>query len=160
MATLTFQKILSNLSHNPNVQKLKDNFSQLSVELKKKETELKKLIEKETAPTISLALKKYREVLKTLNNSEVKLEKEVTSAISQIKKSATNVEKNIVAYRKQAKTQVAKIEKSLFAQGKTAGSKAKAASPSKKASAAKKTSKKTASAPKTSKKATSKKTTH
>ncbi len=158
MATLTFQKILSNLSHNPNVQKLKSNFNQLSVELKKKETELKKLIEKETAPRISLALKKYHEVLKTLNNSEVKLEKEVTSAISQIKKSATNVEKNIVAYRKQAKTQVAKIEKSLFAQSKAAAPAAKAKSKS--SAAAKKTTKKTASAAKASKKAASKKTTH
>ncbi len=149
MATLTFQKILSNLSSNANVQKLVENFSQLSSELKKKEAELKKIFDQKKDEKIAVALKKYKDVIKTLNTSERKLEKEVSSAISQIKKSADSVEKNIVLYRKKAVAQANKIEKTLFAAKKKTSKKA-----------ATKTTKKVArkAAPsKTSKKATSKK---
>lgn len=150
MATLTFQKILSNLSNNANVKKLVDNFSQMSTELKKKETEIKKLFDQKKDEKIAVALKKYKELIKTLNSSERKLEKEVSSAISQIKKSADNVEKNIVHYRKKAVAQAGKIEKTLFA------AKKKATKKTTKKTTAKKVTRKAAPR-KTSKKATSKK---
>ena len=146
MATLTFQKILSNLSSNANVQKLVENFSQLSSELKKKEAELKKIFDQKKDEKIAVALKKYKDVIKTLNTSERKLEKEVSSAISQIKKSADSVEKNIVLYRKKAVAQANKIEKTLFAAKKKTSKKA-----------ATKTVARKAAPSKTYKKATSKK---
>ena len=139
MATTTFQKILSNLSSNPNVKKLVENFNQLSAELLKKEAELKKTFGKQKDEKFAMALKKYNEVLKTLNGSEKKLAKEVNTAVTQIKKSAGDVKKDITNYKKKALAQKAKIEKSLFAQKATAAKKT-----SKKASkkVAKKTSKK------------------
>lgn len=148
MATLTFQKILANLSKNANVQKLVENFNELSTELKKKETELKKLFDQKKEEKVAVALKKYKDVIKTLNISEKKLEKEVSSAISQIKKSADNVEKNIVIYRKKAVAQANKIEKALFANKKKTTKKA--------APTTKKTTRKAAPR-KATKKATSKK---
>lgn len=139
MATTAFQKILSNLSSNPNVKKLVENFNQLSTELSKKEAELKKTFGKQKDEKIALALKKYNEVLKSLNGSEKKLAKEVNIAVSQIKKSAGEVKKDITSYKKKAIAQKDRIEKTLFAQ------KAKAKRTSKKvAGAAKKTSKKVA----------------
>ncbi len=146
MVTNTFQKILANLSNNPNVQKLVQNFGDLSVELKKREAELKKAFNQEKDEKIALALEKYQELIKTLNSAEKKLEKEVNVTISQIKKSATSVEKNIVAYRKKAKAKAAKIEKALVALQKKQASKAKKASKktTKKASTARKTTKKVA----------------
>lgn len=146
MATITFQKILSNLSTNPNVKKLVENFNQLSTELMKKEAELKKTFGKQREEKIALALKKYNEVLKTLNGSEKKLAKEVNTAVAQIKKSAGDVKKDIVNYKKKALAQRQRIEKTLFAK------KAAAKKTSKKA--AKKVSKKVSR--KTSKKASAK----
>jgi hypothetical protein len=151
MATLAFQKILSNLSSNANVQKLMNNFNQLSAELKKKEAELKTRFDQEKADKIALALKKYQEMIKTLNTSEAKLEKEVNGAIARIKKSATTVEKNIVAYRKKAVAQANKIEKALFAAEKKAKAQAAGAKTTKKAS------KKTTSTRKKARKTTTKK---
>lgn len=155
MATLTFQKILSNLSSNTNVKKLVENFSQLSTELKKKEAELIKLFDQKKDEKIAVALKKYKEVIKTLNSSERKLEKEVSSTISQLKKSATSLEKKIVIYRKKALAQAAKIEKTIFA------AKKKTSKTTKKAASATKTTKKAvrkAAPRKTAKKATKKAT--
>ena len=142
MATTAFQKILSNLSTNPNVKKLVENFNQLSSELMKKEKELKKSFGKQKDEKFAMALKKYNEVLKSLNGSEKKLAKEVNVAVTQIKKSAGEVKKDITNYKKKAMAQKAKIEKSLFA----------------KKAAAKKTSKKVASTVKKTSKKVAKKT--
>jgi hypothetical protein len=140
VATAAFQKILSNLSSNKNVQTLMDSFQKLNTEIKKIEGDLKGRIDQQKEAKIELAWKKYQEIVKVLGASEEKLEKEVNSTISKIKKSADSLEKNIVVYKKKAIAQKAKLEKTLF-----------------KSAMSKKTSKKAAGAAKTTKKAVTKK---
>jgi hypothetical protein len=136
MATLTFQKILNNLSNNKNVQNLLESFTVLSDEIKKKEAEIKGRIDQTKEEKIELAWKKYQEIVKTLSVSEEKLEKEVNNTIGKIKKSADSLEKNIQAYKKKAIVQKTKLEKSLFKKSMT-GAKTSKKTTTKKAVAAK-----------------------
>jgi hypothetical protein len=136
MATLTFQKILNNLSNNKNVQNLLESFTVLSDEIKKKEAEIKGRIDQTKEEKIELAWKKYQEIVKSLSVSEEKLEKEVNNTIGKIKKSADSLEKNIQAYKKKAIVQKTKLEKSLFKKSMT-GAKTSKKTTAKKAVAAK-----------------------
>jgi predicted phage tail protein len=159
MATAAFQKLLTNLSKNKNVQNLLENFQTLSDEIKKKEVQLKGRFDQQKEQKIEMAWEKYQELIKVLSVSEGKLEKEVNQTISKIKKSADDLEKNIVAYKKKALAKKSELEKSLFKKQmakkttKKAAGKAKATTKkvAKKATAAKKTTKKAVK--KTSKKA-------
>jgi hypothetical protein len=159
MATVAFQKLLTNLSKNKNVQNLLENFQTLSDEIKKKEVQLKGRFDQQKEEKIEMAWEKYQELIKVLSVSEGKLEKEVNQTISKIKKSADDLEKNIVAYKKKALAKKSELEKSLFKKQmakkttKKAAGKAKATTKkvAKKATAAKKTTKKAVK--KTSKKA-------
>lgn len=148
MASAAFQKLLGNLSGNKNVQNLLESFHKLSEEIKKKESELKGRFDKEKDDKIELAWQKYQELVKVLSVSEEKLEKEVNTTISKIKKSADDLEKNIKAYKQKAVAQKTKLEKTLFKKQTT-----------KKASSKKATTKKAAKAKPaaTTKKATVKK---
>lgn len=129
MATAGFQKMLSNLSKNKNVQNLLESFQTLSDEIKKKESELKGRFDKEKDEKVELAWKKYQEIIKALSASEEKLEKEVNSTISKIKKSADSLEKNIQAYKKKAIAQKTKLEKTVFKKTMKKTSKKAAAKP-------------------------------
>lgn len=159
MATVAFQKLLTNLSKNKNVQNLLENFQTLSDEIKKKEVQLKGRFDQQKEEKIEMAWEKYQELIKVLSVSEGKLEKEVNQTISKIKKSADDLEKNIVAYKKKALAKKSELEKSLFKKQmakkttKKAAGKVKATTKkvAKKATAAKKTTKKAVK--KTSKKA-------
>lgn len=159
MATAAFQKLLTNLSKNKNVQNLLENFQTLSDEIKKKEVELKGRFDAQKEEKIEMAWEKYQELIKVLSVSEGKLEKEVNQTITKIKKSADDLEKNIVAYKKKALAKKTELEKSLFKKQvakkttKKAAGKAKATTKkvAKKATATKKTTKKAVK--KTSKKA-------
>ncbi|MNJ92596.1 hypothetical protein D3C87_102690 [compost metagenome] len=145
MASAAFQKILENLSGNKNVQNLLENFQKLSDEIKKKESQLKGRFDKEKDEKVEMAWKKYQEIVKALSVSEAKLEKEVNSTISKIKKSADSLEKNIQAYKKKAIAQKSKLEKSVFKKTmKKTSKKAAAAKPvaTKKKAAAKKVARK------------------
>ncbi|AHZ86765.1 actin-binding protein [Bdellovibrio bacteriovorus] len=157
VATAAFQKILENLSGNKNVQNLLESFQKLSDEIKKKESELKGRFDQEKEDKIELAWKKYQEIVKVLSTSEAKLEKEVNSTISKIKKSADDLEKNIQAYKKKAIVQKTKLEKSLFKKQTTkkASSKKAAAKPA--ATTKKKATVKKAAVKKTTKKVSKKK---
>lgn len=114
MTSAAFQKVLENLSGNKNVQSLLESFHKLSEEIKKRENELKGRFDKEKDEKIELAWKKYQEIVKVLSHSEEKLEKEVNTTISKIKKSADDLEKNIQSYKKKALAQKVKLEKSIF----------------------------------------------
>ena len=138
MASAAFQKILENLSGNKNVQNLLESFQKLSDEIKKKEAELKGRFDQEKEDKIELAWKKYQEIVKALSVSEAKLEKEVNSTISKIKKSADDLEKNIQAYKKKAIVQKTKLEKTLFKKQTTKKASSKKAAPKAKAAATKK----------------------
>lgn len=159
MATAAFQKLLTNLSKNKNVQNLLENFQTLSDEIKKKEVELKGRFDAQKEEKIEMAWEKYQELIKVLSVSEGKLEKEVNQTITKIKKSADDLEKNIVAYKKKALAKKTELEKSLFKKQvakkttKKAAGKAKATTKkvAKKATATKKATKKAVK--KTSKKA-------
>lgn len=114
MSSATFQKILGNLSKNKNVQNLLENFQTLSDEIKKREKSLKGKIDQTKDQKIEQAWQKYQEIVKVLSVSEGKLEKEVNSTISKIKKSADGLEKNIATAKKKALIQKQKLEKALF----------------------------------------------
>ncbi|MGZ3768315.1 MAG: actin-binding protein [Bdellovibrio sp.] len=136
MAASAMQKILENLSGNKGIQNLLENFQKLNDEIKGKEAELKGRFNREKEDKIELAWKKYQEIVKMLSTSERKLEKEVNSTITKIKKSAAGLEKNIAAYKKKVLAQKAALEKNLFASKvktttKKAAPKAKAAAPKK-----------------------------
>ncbi|MNL06848.1 hypothetical protein D3C87_1274980 [compost metagenome] len=159
MATVAFQKLLTNLSKNKNVQNLLENFQTLSDEIKKKEVQLKGRFDQQKEEKIEMAWEKYQELIKVLSVSEGKLEKEVNQTISKIKKSADDLDKKIVAYKKKALAKKSELEKTLFKKQmakkttKKAAGKVKATTKkvAKKATAAKKTTKKAVK--KTSKKA-------
>ncbi|MGZ3775094.1 MAG: actin-binding protein [Pseudobdellovibrionaceae bacterium] len=139
MATTTMQKIIENLSGNKGIQNLLENFQKLNDEIKKKESELKGRFDKQKEEKIELAWKKYQEIVKVLGVSEKKIEKEVNSTISKIKKSANGLEKNIAGYKKKVLAQKAMLEKSIFnkkAKAKTKASPAKKAAPKAKVAAA------------------------
>ncbi|UXR64785.1 actin-binding protein [Bdellovibrio bacteriovorus] len=157
MASAAFQKILENLSGNKNVQNLLESFQKLSDEIKKKEAELKGRFDQEKEDKIELAWKKYQEIVKALSVSEAKLEKEVNSTISKIKKSADDLEKNIQAYKKKAIVQKTKLEKTLFKKQTTKKASSKKAAPKAKAATTKKATTKKAVARKTTKKVAKKK---
>lgn len=144
MTNASFQKILENLSEAKGVQSLLESFQKLNDEIKKKESELKQAFDEKKEKQVELAWKKYQEIVKVLSVSEAKLEKEVNTTLSKIKKSADSLEKNIASYKKKAIVQKTKLEKALF--HKTT---------SKKSTAKKATVK--AAAPKTTKKSASKK---
>lgn len=155
MATTAMQKILENLSGNKGIQNLLENFQKLNDEIKNKESELKGRFDKQKDEKIELAWKKYQEIVKALGTSEKKLEKEVNSTISKIKKSAAGIEKNLAAYKKKVLTQKAKLEKTIFKKQAKA-SNVKKAAPKAKATATKKAVTKKAVARKATKKATKK----
>ncbi|MFS4459574.1 actin-binding protein [Bdellovibrio sp. HCB2-146] len=142
MATAAFQKLLTNLSKNKNVQNLLENFQTLSDEIKKKESQLKGRIDQQKEEKIEMAWKTYQDIVKVLSVSEEKLEKEVNTTITKIKKSADDLEKNIAAYKKKALAKKSELEKALF-----------------KKQMAKKTTKKASSSRTTAKKAAPKKAT-
>jgi SMC interacting uncharacterized protein involved in chromosome segregation len=152
VASAAFQKILSNLSKNKNVQNLLENFQTLSDEIKKREGAIKGRFDAKKDEKIEQAWEKYQEIVKVLSASEEKLEKEVNSTIEKIKKSADTLEKNIQVAKKKAIVQKAKLEKALFKKTMTSKKKAapKAKATTKKATA--KTAKKATR--KTTKKAT------
>ncbi|WII73555.1 actin-binding protein [Bdellovibrio sp. 22V] len=142
MATTTFQKLLKNLSGNKGIQNLLENFQKLNDEIKKKESELKGRFDQQKEEKIELAWKKYQDIVKALGASEEKLEKEVNTAITKIKKSADHLEKNIQTYKKKAIAQKTMLEKSLFNKSmKKTSKKASAKGTTKKASAKKATKK-------------------
>lgn len=155
MASAAFQKILENLSENKNVQNLLESFHKLSEEIKKKESELKGRFDKEKDEKVELAWKKYQEIVKALSASEAKLEKEVNTTISKIKKSADDLEKNIQTYKKKAIAQKDKLERTLFKKQTTKKASSKKAAPKK--TTAKKTTKKAAVKKPVARKATTKK---
>ncbi|MNL62069.1 hypothetical protein D3C87_1860560 [compost metagenome] len=72
--------------------------------------------------------------------SEEKLEKEVNTTITKIKKSADDLEKNIAAYKKKALAKKSELEKALFKKqmAKKTTKKASARTTAKKAAPAKK----------------------
>ncbi|QDK36730.1 actin-binding protein [Bdellovibrio sp. NC01] len=114
MASTAFQKILNNLSSNKNVQSLLESFQTLSDEIKKREAELKGAFDQKKDEKLEQAWQKYQEIVKVLSVSEEKLEKEVNSTLSKIKKSADSLEKNIVVAKKRALAKKAELEKKIF----------------------------------------------
>lgn len=135
MATATFQKLLENLSNNKGVQNLLESFQKINEEIKKRESELKDRFDQQREEKIELAWQKYQEIVKALAASEEKLEKEVNTTISKIKKSADALEKNIAAYKKKAIAQKTKLEKTLFKKTMKKKTSAKKAAPRKAAAA-------------------------
>lgn len=140
MATAAFQKLLTNLSKNKNVQNLLENFQTLSDEIKKKESQLKGRIDQQKEEKIEMAWKTYQDIVKVLSVSEEKLEKEVNTTITKIKKSADDLEKNIAAYKKKALAKKTELEKTLFKKqmAKKTTKKASARTTTKKAATTKK----------------------
>ncbi len=141
MATMTFQKILGNLSTNKNVKNILSDFQKLSKELRQKGGKLNTRFTHEKAKTIQQARSQYKKILTKVGLSQKQLDREVGKALNLIKKSAADVEKNLQLYRKKATEQSQKIEK-IILKKKPGASRAAAKSTKKKAT--RKTSRKNA----------------
>lgn len=143
MAVSTIQKFLDQLSRNPNVQKVVNEFNRLGGDLVKKGHDLNERLYAGSEKTLEQAHSRVQQVVKAVGDAQNQLDREVNAAVARIKKSAASVEKGLESYRKKALQQKTRIEKMLKAQSK----------------AGKKTSKKTAarSTKKTTKKTTTKK---
>lgn len=111
VATLTFQKLMDNISGNKGVQKLLENFQKLNEEIKKKESEIKSRIDQEKDARIDMAWQKYQDIVKALGTSEAKLEKEVNNTLSKIKVSADQLEKKSCKLQKEGISSKRKIRK-------------------------------------------------
>lgn len=111
MATMTFQKILGNLSTNKNVKNILSDFQKLSKELRQKGGQLNTRFTSEKAKTMQQARTQYKKILTKVGISQKQLDREVDKALKLIKKSAANVEKNLHFYSKKATEQSQKIEK-------------------------------------------------
>ncbi len=103
MAASKFQSFIKKLSESENVKKVVGDIQTISEDLQKRVQHLSK----------QDAVKKYKEIMKKVAQTETNLEKEVNKVIVKIKKSATLVEKNINQYKKQAVQQKAALEKIL-----------------------------------------------
>jgi hypothetical protein len=132
MANTTFQKILGNLSTNPNVKNLVSDLQKLSTELKKQRSKLNSRWNQEKATALRQAHSQYKRILSLTGKSEQDLERELDKALSAIKKSAADVEKNLQYYRTKAKGEAKKLEKLLKAKSKTASSEASRTKPGRK----------------------------
>ncbi len=143
MATMTFQKILGNLSTNKNVKNILSDFQKLSKELRQKGGQLNTRFTSEKAKTMQQARTQYKKILTKVGISQKQLDREVDKALKLIKKSAANVEKNLHFYSKKATEQSQKIEKIM--NKKAAAPRSAAKTTKKKASrkAVRKTSRKT-----------------
>ena len=144
MATMTFQKILGNLSTNKNVKNILSDFQKLSKELRQKGGQLNTRFTSEKAKTMQQARTQYKKILTKVGISQKQLDREVDKALKLIKKSAANVEKNLHFYSKKATEQSQKIEK-IMLNKKTAAPRSAAKTTKKKTSrkAVRKTTRKT-----------------
>lgn len=109
MASVTFKKIVEDLSSKKSMKNLVSDFKKLSAELKNKANQID--IKWVDDKTLKQAKAKYRELIKTLNNSQAKIDSEVNNALEMIRSSASELEKNIITYKKSALAQKAKLEK-------------------------------------------------
>lgn len=141
MALSKIQSIIKQLSESQNVKRVIGDIQTLSEDIQKRVQSL----------NTDQAVKKYKEIMKKVTETEADLEKEVNKVITQIKKSATEVEKNLGQYKKKAIAQKTNLEKIIKGKKTTSGSRT-----AKKASSTARSKKMTAAAPMV-KKATAKK---
>lgn len=125
MATSKIQTFIKRLSESENVKKVVGDIQTISEDLQKRVQNLTK----------DDAIKKYKEIMKKVAQTETHLEKEVNKVIVKIKKSATQVEKNLNTYKKKAVQKKSALEKILKGKNST--------TPKPSASAKKATTKKT-----------------
>lgn len=141
MALEQIKKMIKQISETPNVKKVLDD-----VQAKRSEIEMKiRNIDTDKA------VKKYKELVKGLTTQEAKLQKELKTVISKVKKTADEVESNIEVYRKKADAQRERLEKIVKQKAQEFSGKKSVAKSGAKATA------KSASKKKTTKKAASKK---
>jgi hypothetical protein len=111
MANTAFQRILGNLSNNPNVKNLVSDLEKLSKELKNQRSKLNTRLHAEKAEALRKAHTQYKKILSLTGRSEQDLERELAKALTLIRRSAADVEKNLQYYRSKAKEQSRKLEK-------------------------------------------------
>jgi hypothetical protein len=104
MATLTFQKILTNLSANKNVKNLVSELEKVSKDLKTQGAKLNTRLQSHT---------QYKKLVAIAAQSQKEWDRELNKALKSIKGSASNVEKNLQNYKRKAMAQSKKLEKML-----------------------------------------------
>lgn len=135
MALEQIKKMIKQISETPNVKKVLDD-----VQAKRSEIEAKiRNIDTDKA------VKKYKELVKSLTTQEEKLQKELKTVISKVKKTADEVESNIEVYRKKADAQRERLEKIVKQKAQQFSGK----KPASKTASQKKASKKTTTKKKT-----------
>ncbi len=119
------QTFIKKLSESQNVKRVVGDIQTISEDLQKRVKHLSK----------DDAIKKYKEIMKKVSQTEGDLEKEVNKVIVKIKKSKTNVEKSLQDYKKKAVARKHEFEKILKSKaGKAAPKKATAKKSTKKVS--------------------------
>jgi len=116
MATTPFQKLLGNLSSNPNVKNLVSDLQRLSKDLKYQGNKLNLRLNQQKEKTIRKAHIQYKKILNVTGRSQQDLNRELGRALTLIKRSAADVEKNLQYYRKKATTHSRRLEKYLSSQ--------------------------------------------
>lgn len=144
MAVTAIQKYIDQLSRNPNVQKVVNEFNRLGGELLKKGQELNEKFYSGSEGALEEAHARVQKVVKAVGDAQEQLDGEVNAAVTRIKKSAASVEKGLEAYRKKALAQKVRIEKLLKIQAKNKKTSKKAAPRATKKKATKKTTSKKA----------------
>ena len=110
MALTKIQTFIKKWSTSPQVKKVIADVQIISEELQKRAQHLTK----------DDAIKKYKEIMKKVSQTETNLEKEVNKVMVKVKKTASQVEKNLNQYKKKAVAQKANIEKIIKAKGPVA----------------------------------------
>lgn len=126
MALTKIQTFIKKWSTSPQVKRVVSDIQVISEELQKRAQHLTK----------DDAIKKYKEIMKKVSQTEANLEKEVNKVMVKVKKSAAQVENNLNQYKKKAVAQKANFEKVFKAKSKAA-KKATAKAPAKKKTAKK-----------------------
>ncbi len=128
MALNKIQSLVKKLSQSQNVKRVVGDIQTISEDLQKRVKHLSK----------DDAIKKYKEIMKKVTQTEGNLEKEMSKVIVKLKQSKTKVQKSLQDYKKKAVARKNEFEKIL----KTKSGAKKATT--KKATAPKKTTRKKA----------------
>lgn len=106
----TAKNILMGLSSDKRVQKLLNQFHNLTEELKKKNAEITAKIDKNTQARMSKALTVYQGAVKNFQQMEAKIESEIEKTLVKVKGSTHDFEKNLMLYKEKALRQIQNLQ--------------------------------------------------
>ncbi len=122
MALNKIQTLVKKISQSQNVKRVVGDIQTISEDLQKRVKHLSK----------DDAIKKYKEIMKKVTQTEGDLEKEMSKVIDKLKQSKTKVQKSLQDYKKKAVARKNEFEKILKSKGGAKKATAKKATTQKK----------------------------